>query len=107
MRTSRAIQAAVITEQRQRGESARNFCNRKGLSLATFNRWKKNAGVWTDDAEPVPFVPVAIIDRQPVQEEATCVIRVGRNIAIECGADTHPTAIEHALKAALLACGQN
>jgi len=40
MRTKRAEQIALIAEQEKSGETVRQFCERKGIQVWTFQQWK-------------------------------------------------------------------
>ena len=109
MRTDRSRQAALIAEQKQSGEPIHSYCARKGISVPTFRRWQKNSGLQAlaDEAGTVPFVRLSVMDTPARPSSAPCVIRVGKDILIECLEHTHPLAIEQALKAALRVCGRN
>ena len=107
MRTSRAMQAALIAEQSRSGETIGTFCANRGLTVSSFMRWQKNLGPANDNAEPAAFVPVRVTSAKPRTQTGLCIIRIGADVAIECREDTPTAILEQVLQTVLRACGQN
>jgi len=71
-----------IAEQERSGLSARRFCKEQGLEEHSFYWWRKRLG----KQEPVRF---AVVDRGPVQQEASLelVLSGGDRLRICAGVD--------------------
>jgi transposase-like protein len=106
MRRSREEQAAMLAEQKTSGESIEVFCTRKGIASTSFYRWREECSNRGQGEAASSFIQVRIPEVPKVETTGVCRIRVGRDITIECRADTHQEALEHALRTALAVCGQ-
>jgi hypothetical protein len=92
----------LIAEWERSGETAKAYCERRGLSRSTLHRWNRESA--KGDRAGIPFVPVIVSDVRKAQRQGPCRIHVGNQFIVECGEDTNPRAVELALRGAVAAC---
>jgi len=126
MRTKRTEQIALIAEQEKSGETVRQFCERKGIQVRTFQQWKirlrksatrittKESRVRATNAtsknSPAAFIPVQLLEGTPVtkqkQDTQSIIIHVGPTVRLECRGPVDARYLEETLKVVVRLCGQ-
>ena len=126
MRTKRTEQIALITEQEESGETVRQFCERKGIQVRTFQQWKvrlrksvttlacKESSVRATNSAgthcPAAFIPVQVWEGTPVtkqkQDTQRLIIHVGPMVRLECRGPVDAGYLEETLKVVIRLCGQ-
>ena len=126
MRTKRTEQIALIAEQEKSGETVRQFCERKGIQVRTFQQWKirlrksattlacKESSVRATNAtgknSPATFLPVQVREGKPgvlhKQNTQRIIIHVGPIVRLECRGPVDARYLEETLKVVVRLCGQ-
>lgn len=92
----------LIAEWERSEETAKAYCERRGISRSTLHRWNRESA--NKGKEGISFVPVVVPDMREAHRQGPCRIHVGNLFFVECGEDTSPRAVELALRGAVAAC---
>jgi len=104
MKTKQKDQVALLEEQRTSGQTVREFCERKGISVERFKWWQRAQRRRELDVAASSFLPV-VVAKAPAGQ-ASCRITVGSLVSIECHEGTTPGALELAIQTAVRVCGR-
>jgi hypothetical protein len=129
MRTKRTEQLALIAEQEESGETVRQFCERKGIPVRTFQQWKVRirksvTKQRSSEGDPIRtatptgyvthcpsgFIPVQIGGSKPgavrKQNNQRIIIHVGPTVRLECRWPVDAGYLEETLKVVVRLCGR-
>jgi len=86
MKTKQKDQVALLEEQRTSGQTVREFCERKGISIERFKWWQRAQRRRELDVAASSFLPVIV--EKPQDDHTACRIVVGGLVSIECRSAT-------------------